>query len=335
LNYHINKQLFDLRLGSVIDKRVVACEVKTEQAGDRVRVSGFTMFPQTDTFVRRAAREVFEGRAEFDLKVLCRDSPLAFYEVRAASAPVYRAPSASKLGMISEALYGSVVRGYFKRKGFVYAQHADGYVGYFDSHLLSPVSSEHYLQWKNGPCAVLLHARDVGGVVAPPGARLIMDGKHLRLAGGGIARAPGKGMHIIRAADATFARALIRHARAFQDSPYLWGGKTHRGVDCSGFVQTLFGHERIMLPRDASMQAYAGEIVGYLPGREDLCPGDLIFFMSRNAQITHVGVHAGNDSFMHSSLNDDVSTTSFASSDAAIARLVSLFVFGRRVYMRQ
>lgn len=73
----------------------------------------------------------------------------------------------------------------------------------------------------------------------------------------------------------------------FMGSPYLWGGRTPWGVDCSGLVQMIFILMGIYLPRDASKQAGEGDSVDLL----DLCePGDLVFFDNEEGSIIHVGI---------------------------------------------
>ncbi len=73
----------------------------------------------------------------------------------------------------------------------------------------------------------------------------------------------------------------------FLGAPYLWGGRTPWGVDCSGLTQMIFILMGIYLPRDASQQAAEGDVVDLL----DLCePGDLVFFDNEEGKITHVGI---------------------------------------------
>jgi len=74
--------------------------------------------------------------------------------------------------------------------------------------------------------------------------------------------------------------SVIRFAGTLLYAPYLWGGKTYFGTDCSGFVQTIFRVHHISLPRDAREQAITGDTVNMLTQAQ---PGDLAFFDNENS----------------------------------------------------
>ncbi|MBQ0056626.1 MAG: C40 family peptidase [Bacteroidales bacterium] len=84
------------------------------------------------------------------------------------------------------------------------------------------------------------------------------------------------------------AKYLLQQAQMLLNVPYLWGGCSAFGIDCSGFTQTLFRFVGVRLPRNASQQALIGEEVAY----KDRLVGDLAFFNhgEGNGKITHVGV---------------------------------------------
>jgi hypothetical protein len=87
---------------------------------------------------------------------------------------------------------------------------------------------------------------------------------------------------------------LLQQAQLLLNVPYLWGGCSAFGTDCSGFTQTLFRFIGITLPRDASQQAECGTEVPF----EQRQPGDLAFF-SRDGRIVHVGLVAEKDQIIH------------------------------------
>lgn len=97
---------------------------------------------------------------------------------------------------------------------------------------------------------------------------------------------------------------LRRIALMWLDTPYLWGGKTMYGADCSGFVQTLMRTQGVQLPRDAYQQAVVGEAVPVEDSLATLRVGDLMFFAdyaNPSDRVTHVGLYFGSARVLHAS----------------------------------
>lgn len=91
-------------------------------------------------------------------------------------------------------------------------------------------------------------------------------------------------------------------AKHFLGLPYTWGGSSSYGYDCSGFTQMLVRSRGIIMPRDADLQA---AWTGVLPiKRDELKPGDLLFFGSGPDHITHTGMYIGNGKFIHATTHD-------------------------------
>lgn len=99
---------------------------------------------------------------------------------------------------------------------------------------------------------------------------------------------------------------IIQASKKLLGVPYLWGGTSFKGVDCSGFTKTVYFMNGIVLPRDASQQALLGEVIDTTGGWKNLLPGDLLFFGTRARndraeQVVHVGLWLGNNEFIHAS----------------------------------
>jgi hypothetical protein len=91
---------------------------------------------------------------------------------------------------------------------------------------------------------------------------------------------------------------IINTAFLYMNAPYLWGGKTPFGVDCSGFTQMAYKLNGYVLLRDASQQATQGEALSFIEESE---PGDLAFFDNEEGRITHVGIIMENNYIIHAS----------------------------------
>ncbi len=100
--------------------------------------------------------------------------------------------------------------------------------------------------------------------------------------------------------------SLVSTSKTLLGIPYLWGGTSVKGMDCSGFTKTVYFLNGIILPRDADQQAEVGLTVDSTGRFENLRPGDLLFFGQKRSktspeEITHVGMWIGNMSFINES----------------------------------
>ncbi|MES2875596.1 MAG: C40 family peptidase [Bacteroidota bacterium] len=95
-----------------------------------------------------------------------------------------------------------------------------------------------------------------------------------------------------------FRSGVIETAKFYLNAPYLWGGKSVFGIDCSGFTQMVLRQFGLKLKRDAYQQAEQGELVGFL---QEARAGDLAFFDNDEGRITHVGIMLDNEQIIHAS----------------------------------
>lgn len=93
------------------------------------------------------------------------------------------------------------------------------------------------------------------------------------------------------------AEKVVGTARKYMGVPYVWGGTTPSGFDCSGFIYYVYAQNGVALPRTSAEQYGAGQSVS----KADLKPGDLVFFETYKPGPSHVGIYLGNGQFIHAS----------------------------------
>lgn len=94
------------------------------------------------------------------------------------------------------------------------------------------------------------------------------------------------------------AEAIVQTAFMYLNAPYLWGGRSPFGIDCSGLSQLCYKMAGVQLPRDSYQQAQLGHALSFI---EEAEPGDLAFFDNAEGKIIHVGILLQNNHIIHAS----------------------------------
>ncbi|MGB3545456.1 MAG: SH3 domain-containing C40 family peptidase [Saprospiraceae bacterium] len=107
--------------------------------------------------------------------------------------------------------------------------------------------------------------------------------------------------------------AILATADRLSGRPYLWGGTSAKGMDCSGFTKTVYRLNGLIIPRDASQQVHVGTEVALNDSLTNLQPGDFLFFGNLredgSQRITHVGIYTGNGNFIHAGADNGATAT--------------------------
>jgi cell wall-associated NlpC family hydrolase len=208
------------------------------------------------------------------------------------AAPLRRSPS-REASLDTEALYGEDVVVYEERDGWAWAQLArDCYVGYLpDDCLGEPAVPTHRVAVPRS------FAYPGPSIKLPPVLALSMGARLTITAQAGDFALAADGSHIHAAHLAPLAAMsadFVAVAERFLETPYLWGGRTSQGVDCSGLAQTALAEAGIQAPRDSDMQEAAlGATVAFDQSLAGLQRGDLVFWKG------HVGIMRDSATLLH------------------------------------
>jgi cell wall-associated NlpC family hydrolase len=204
-------------------------------------------------------------------------------------APVRRSAS-DKSEMVTQLLFGETLE-ILEKKGTWRKIRCswDRYEGWTDHKLLRPITQEEYDAAAQAPTYSLELAQAVmaGSHFLPVlmGASLPQyDGMQLQL---GREAYTFSGQVICPDEQRPGLEVLLKIARKYLNAPYLWGGRSPFGIDCSGFSQHVFRMVGVRLLRDASQQVTQGRLVDFV---EQAKAGDLAFFENKAHRIAHVGI---------------------------------------------
>ena len=262
-----------------------------------------------------------------------------------------RAKPAHSSEQVSQVVMGTPLKVLAQQGSWVSAESPEGYTGYEPCNTLAILSKEDMADWRASK-RVIVTALGGAEVVPVDTLPMLPSARVSDLVSGCILQAadsiPAKGRVKVLlpdgrtgfvdrsdvmpleqwAAQPWSAQRLIHDAAALMGAPYIWGGTSDKGMDCSGLVQLCAYRQGIMLPRDASQQAAIGKKI--VPGnltdassqagasssqadasssqadassqKSGLMPGDLLFFGNRKTgRINHVAIYIGDDYYIHCS----------------------------------
>ncbi len=208
-----------------------------------------------------------------------------------------RALASEKSEMVSQLVFGESADIVEKSNDWAYLRtHYDGYEGWCSLNQLAPLTNNDSDK-NESPYAV----------VSSKTAIIKLDGQEKLLSfGSSIPQNSSSAESEIQVVEGKIRRlpivpsleTFIEDALNFVGIPYLWGGRSIFGADCSGFLQLLCKANGIQIPRDAYMQAEIGETLSFI---DEAREGDLVFFDNEEGRIIHVGIVLNGKNVIHAS----------------------------------
>jgi hypothetical protein len=190
--------------------------------------------------------------------------------ISAAVAPLRREAS-DRSEMITQALMGEQIEVIERQEKWSLVRLlTDGYEGWLDNKQYASMVDEN---------AVVMLSATITRCTASNGDKILLPA--------GCLLSPGYSMDIEQPKYDGSSSSLRECAFQFLNAPYLWGGRTVLGIDCSGFSQLVFRLNGYSIPRDAYQQAEAGSTISFV---EEARTGDLAFFDNAEGRIIHVGI---------------------------------------------
>ncbi|TLX74092.1 NlpC/P60 family protein [Labilibacter sediminis] len=174
----------------------------------------------------------------------------------------------------------------------------DGYTGWIDANLVFKVAPTQYELWKNAdawmvptPNMKIVQDGSSAPITIPAGSRIVFNGHEKN------SFSIGNNEYYISGQIPSDKDLGIREvATSLLHTPYLWGGRSFFGIDCSGLSQIVYKINGIKIPRDAYQQIEHGENVSFV---EEATIGDLAFFDNEEGDIVHVGICIGGGQIIH------------------------------------
>lgn len=304
------------------DKSIAILDAAMEPDDQQWKLIGETTSPRAYEAIVALADSLLDDNYQNEL-VLLPDPALGdstFALVSVSVAPLRGNPGHSA-EQVDQTIMGHELRLLKKQRGWYLAQTDYDYLGWISSTAIQRMDETGITQWKNSrpgrivdlfPMMYSQKSSDsepVCDLVLNCQVRVLDESSRWTK----VATPDGRQGYVVSGVINREPPAfegendIILTARGMMGIPYLWGGNSSKGNDCSGFTQTVFRKNGISLPRDARQQAMAGEEV--LPDEDfsNVKPGDLLFFGAAE-RITHVGISLGGTEYIHQGGRVDINS---------------------------
>jgi cell wall-associated NlpC family hydrolase len=295
----VERAVDDIRRKWVPDNRLGVFEVSLLPKG----LAGVTSSADARDALRRLASD--EGLVEkVELIPGAELAPAAI--VTAALAPLMGEPRVSA-PRVSEALHGETLDVLEQREDWLRVRAGDGYIAWISGGYVATGPTDWADDWRGRATARALSA----DIVTADGRRRLPTGACVALRRGVVELADGQRGAVAAGSvrRESELRVEARHLalpelalKWYGGAPYLWGGRTEWGIDCSGLVQAVYGARGIKLPRDSDQQYGAGTEIAISSEGAGYESGDLLCFAERG-RVSHVALWAGAGRIVHSALS--------------------------------
>jgi hypothetical protein len=305
------------------DKRVAVFNIEAEQPANKIIIKGETNLPEAKEYLIRT----LDGEAiKFEDKIQllpAKELGDKIYGVINLSVSNIRTNPDHPAELSTQSLLGTPIKVLKEGQwGFYLVQTPDGYFSWLDDDGFQLMNKEQWNEWKSSEKIIYLNefgwayekaevnSQHISDLVAGNLLKLISEEKEFYQV-----EFPDKRIGFVHKNESQkFSQwyqslnpdgeKILQTAYRFMGVPYLWGGTSSKGMDCSGFTKTVYFLNGIILPRDASQQVHTGELIDTKNGWENLQAGDLLFFGTKangekRERITHVAIYIGDGDFIH------------------------------------
>ncbi len=303
----------------VPDKRVAIFDIDAKKSGDELVLNGETNIATSiDSLVERLRKSGLRIRNE--VKIL-PDSGL-YKAVANVSVCNIRGKPKHSSELWTQALLGTEMNVYKQEGSWYYVQTPDGYLGWVDEGGIQLMDKPAFENWKIIPKVLYTADRGVAYQRASLSSTVASDllrGNILLFKGekGPFVKVgfpdtrtayvpSGELIHKDRWLSSLEPNGenILAEAQRYLGRPYLWGGTSPNGLDCSGFTKQVYYFSGYRLPRDASQQVMVGEDLGTTLDLKKFKKGDLLFFgkkasPNKKEKITHVAIYMGEGKIIH------------------------------------